>query len=587
MKTPGIPLLLSVLLPVLSLALAPGLAYADPMETGLSGAKAAPMQDETLPGLGSESTGKGSQEGAALEGEAGVQAKPSTAIEDIGPRGLLELARSLAAQGETSEAVNTYRLLIQRFPLSKKRNTAYYELGVILYRKGRVVEARTALERVVSSWWVDGGLREKARTLLMEIESMLRRGTEEPEGPAIGLIMPLKGRYRPYGEAALKGVLLAAGVFGPVRGLTIEVMVRDVGGGPAEGAGAVTELGHNSRLDGIVGPLRSATAYGSAARAEAVGMPIITLSQRPDITGAGRHVFRLSMTPSEEAALVARYAVSVLGKKTFAVLYPEGRTARTMAETFTETVTGLGATVAETRSYAEGTKDFGPIIEEIFKVETDEVQEGRRTLKEYFPSTEIEALYIPDSYRTVSLVTPYIKYYNIEELQLLGSSAWDSPRLLQLAGPRAMEGAVFVDGFFAGSSRRPSADFARTFTETYGRPPGELEAMAYDAAGLLIKAVDSDNPSREVVTERLRSMRDYDGAEGSISFDPYGGAVKKPFVLTVREGKIVEAPWPEEMQVPGPGAGQAYGDEDGRGAGSLGIDIRRQRRRYDQETDTY
>ncbi len=471
--------------------------------------------------------------------------QPQRSLKDIGPSGLIELARSLAKQGEVVEAENTYKLLLERFPESKKGNVAYYELGLLLYRNGGAVEARSYLERVASSWWVEPALREKTRVLLREIDSLLERGSKDSQLPAMGLILPLKGRYAPYGEAALKGVLLAAGVFGPAVERPVDIIVRDVGESPAEGAGAVMELAGKEKVAGIVGPLRNATAYQSAARAEASGISLITLSRKEDISGAGAYVFRNSLAPSEQASAVAEYAVNVLGNIKFAVLYPENLSGRIMAKAFMNTVTVLGGEVTAVSSYRQGTKDFGKILKELFKIETDEVREGRRTIKEYFPSAEVEALYIPDSYRTVSLITPYIKYYNIDDLQLLGSSGWNSKRLVELAG-NAVAGAVFVDGFFPESKRDSSSIFALHFKETYGRYPGELEAEAYDAASLLIKAIDSDNPGRKAVRDRLLEMSGYEGAGGPMHFDRYGGSVKKPFILTVKGRSIVEAEPPAQ-----------------------------------------
>jgi len=494
---------------------------------------------DPLPAMGVETEDIQTQETPPVRPEA-----REGSIQDIGPTGLIELARSLAAQGEVEEAGNTYRLLLERFSNSEKVNLAAYELGVLLYKNHGAVEAHSYLERVLSSWSADSGLREKSRLLLKEIDSIFSRGGQESRLPAIGLILPLTGRYAPYGEAALKGALLAAGVFGPAAPRPVNIIVKDVGEAASDGAGAVTELAGKEKVAGIVGPLRNATAYASAARAEASGVPLITLSQKEDVSGAGSYVFRNSLSPAEQAKAVAEYAITALGKIKFAVLYPDNISAGIMAKAFTDTVLGFGGEVAAVTSYKPGTKDFGKILEELFKIETDEVREGRRTIKEYFPSAGIEALYIPDSYRTVSLITPYIKYYNIEDLQLLGSSGWNSKRLVKQAG-RAVEGAVFVDGFFAGSKRETSLLFARHFKETFGAYPGELEAEVYDAVSLLVKAIDSDNPDRKAVRDGLLEMSGYEGAGGPMSFDRYGGSVKKPFILTVKGRMIVEAPKPE------------------------------------------
>ena len=141
------------------------------------------------------------------------------------------------------------------------------------------------------------------------------------------------------------------------------------------------------------------------------------------------------------------------------------------------------------------------------------------------------------------MIVPYLRYYNIKGVQLLGTNGWHSQRLVELAG-ESVEGAVFVDGFFPDSTRPGASQFAKRFTEAYGKPPGVIEAQAYDAAAILISAIrQSGGPSaeRQSVKKRLRSIGDYTGAAGTLRFDASGEAVKRLFYLTVKDGRITEA----------------------------------------------
>jgi len=163
---------------------------------------------------------------------------------------------------------------------------------------------------------------------------------------------------------------------------------------------------------------------------------------------------------------------------------------------------------------------------------------------------EIDALFIPDYYETVGLIAPYMEYYNIKDVLLLGSNGWNSDKLIELGG-KNVEGAVFVDGFFPGSKRPGTMDFVRRFTDVYGRTPGVLEAQAYDAAMMLIYAMkgDGSHVDRGALKNRLERLRGFSGAGGAITFDRRGEAIKKLFVLTVRNGRIIEVP-EEEMVAP-------------------------------------
>jgi ABC-type branched-subunit amino acid transport system substrate-binding protein len=140
----------------------------------------------------------------------------------------------------------------------------------------------------------------------------------------------------------------------------------------------------------------------------------------------------------------------------------------------------------------------------------------------------------------VRLIIPFLDYFNVEGVRLLGSNAWNTPKLTELAG-EYVEGAVFVDSFFARSTRSGTARFTKRFTDAYGYEPGAIEAQAYDAATTILEAIGRGPASREVLKERLRESKGLKGpASGTIGFDEDGEARRKLFLLTVEGGRIVE-----------------------------------------------
>jgi ABC-type branched-subunit amino acid transport system substrate-binding protein len=150
----------------------------------------------------------------------------------------------------------------------------------------------------------------------------------------------------------------------------------------------------------------------------------------------------------------------------------------------------------------------------------------------------VDALFIPDYYDVVSVITPFLAYYDIKDIILLGSNGWNSPKLSELGG-KYVEGAIIVDGFFSGSSRKETKEFVKRFKEVYGYEPGILEAQAYDAAIMLFSSLGEDPIDRDILRGRLMTMS-IEGASGKISFDSDGEARKELFLLTVKNGEIVE-----------------------------------------------
>jgi len=356
---------------------------------------------------------------------------------------------------------------------------------------------------------------------------------------AIGVILPLRGEYAAFGEEALKGVLLATGIFGKDETPPVEVLVKDSGEDPSVTAKAVEDIASDERVIGIVGPLLSGTALEAARKAQRLRIPIITLSQREDLTKLGDYVFRNSLTPSIQARGIARYAVDVLGFKRFAILYPENPYGIELANYFKEEVKkGGAAEVVAEGSYKEGQTDFGEEIRWLFRVKETEKREGRRLIKSFEPTLVVDALYIPDYYDIVTLIVSHLAYYNVKRVGLLGSNGWNSPGLVDEGG-RFVEGAVFVDGFFPDSPRPEVGFFVNGFRSTFGVEPGILGAQAYDATRILIQLLKEGREDRGRIREGLAGLKGFKGATGTIAFEG-GEAVKGLFILTVRGGRIVE-----------------------------------------------
>lgn len=451
---------------------------------------------------------------------------------------LLRLARVYAEKKDYDRAVKAYQTLSENFPESRFRADSLFEAGSIEYRTGRLREAKAALEAVGSDRYSTVTLKVKSALLLKEVDSASFGLAPRGEVPAIGVILPLKGPYAQFGEDALNGVLMAAGVFGAEKG-SYEVIVRNAGDEAGSVEAAINELADNPRVVALVGPLLSSTAYEAAKQAHNRRIPIVTLSQREGIAD-GEYVFRNFLTSASQASAMAEYSCKTLGKTRTAILYPQNNYGSELARLFEKEVQARGCAVVKTASYPPGTTDFTDPMKRLFGIQVKERMEGRRKIKEYTSASTIDSLFIPDSYDSVGLIAPYLGFYNIKGVQLLGSNAWNSRKLIELGG-KNVEGAAFVDGFFSGSRRPETSAFTGRFRDTFGKDPGFIEAQAYDAASAVIAADKFGGFDREAVRTALKRLKDFSGSTGPLSFSDRGEAVKKLFILTVRDGRITEA----------------------------------------------
>ncbi|MEE9542920.1 MAG: penicillin-binding protein activator, partial [Thermodesulfobacteriota bacterium] len=444
--------------------------------------------EERLLSILKEIEHSGSGESAIKDLEVFIYANPRAAIVD---EALFSLAEIYMERKDFENASKVYENLLFKYPDSRFMIDALYGLGYCQYRFGKLSEATTTLESVVSIRGSSIALKAKAEILLAQIYSVATtfEGLEgdSGQGYAIGAILPLKGDYAEFGTRALRGILLAANAFGGT-GDPVEVYVRDLGENKSSAKMVVYELSRLERVKGLVGLLLRSAASEVAKRAQQRRVPIVALSQREGLPRSGSYVFRSFMTLSKQAETLADYAFNDMGYRRFAILSPRNTYGRKLAAAFKEEVVLLGGEVVGENTYVVGKSDFALELKELFELETFERLEGRRLIRESTSGIEADALFIPDNYDAVGQIAPYLAFYGIEDVALLGSNGWNSPFLTEIAEGH-VEGAVFVDGFFAESEREATRDFVKAFERVYGYEPGLLEAESYDAAMLLFQTM--------------------------------------------------------------------------------------------------
>jgi branched-chain amino acid transport system substrate-binding protein len=355
----------------------------------------------------------------------------------------------------------------------------------------------------------------------------------------VGCLLPLSGRNAAYGNRALDAVLLAAGVFKASKETQIRILIEDSQSDPTVAGAAVGRLA-DAGVTCILGPLGSQEALEAAKEAQRLKVPILALTQREGITGIGDYVFRNFLTADMQIRAVVRYTRIELGLRRFAVLYPDDLYGNEMARLFREEVRREGGEVLKEKSYKTDQTDFGEEMLALGGVAPG--SSGTEVTMESVPrpSPDFEALFIPDSHNRIVMIAPQLAYYDLTKIRLLGTSGWNSPELLK-ADPKQLQGAVFVDGFFAESFRPEVNDFIENFYTAYEREPDTMEALVYDAADITVKVVNENKGgTRDAFRKGLLQLNRYPGVTGRTSFPPTRDAQKDLFILMVNDGKITQ-----------------------------------------------
>ncbi|MFZ5468098.1 MAG: penicillin-binding protein activator [Myxococcota bacterium] len=421
----------------------------------------------------------------------------------------------------------------------------------------------------------------QARELL---ERASRRSEVRPK--VVGVVLPMSGRYKPLGEAVMRGISLG------FRGSDLEVVVKDSQGDVNLAGKLVEELTFDHGAIALIGPLLTDDARRAALVAEELQVPILTLSRAKDITDIGPYVFRNMLTNAQQAKALADYAVGTLGYKSFAVLYPNIPFGVELANGFWDEVVARGGEVRGAESYDHDQTTYTTEVKKLvgryylddradYMEKQREIMAGagdafrkRKAIEklrgQLEPEVDFEALLIPDAWDRVGLVAPALAVEDIitnacdprdlekikkttgktrlKTVTLLGTNTWTSPKgrsgLPELVerGGKFVTCSVYVDGFFADSARPATKKFVSLFSEAYKDvTPTLLDAIGYDAARMIRQVAETAAPrTRNDLRERLAALKDFEGATGTTSFDDRREAVKPLFFISVDSKGVKE-----------------------------------------------
>jgi ABC-type branched-subunit amino acid transport system substrate-binding protein len=370
----------------------------------------------------------------------------------------------------------------------------------------------------------------------------------------IGVILPLSSPRRrewvsEVGQNALQGIQVAFARegFDPLK-----IEVRDSKADLSTTAAVVEELATVQRVIVLVGPLFNETTGVAAQKALQFRVPLITPgapSLEPSADNA--YVLRTALTNRLEARRLAEYAIGNLGLRRFAILYPDDLAGRELAETFQARIADLGGDLLIRHAYPTNQVDFTAAMRQLGGQTDEELKgasagaegstaPGRATdMRAATDKLAYEALYLPRSFERLQFLIPAMRLYNIAGMTLLGESGWNHPELVKRAGG-FVEGAVFMDGFFAGSADPQVREFVQNYRGMFNTMPDLMAAQSHDAMLMLLRILKQRPQTREEAREKIRNLKDFRGATGWMSVLPNGEVDRRLFALTVRRGQIVQ-----------------------------------------------
>ncbi len=322
-----------------------------------------------------------------------------------------------------------------------------------------------------------------------------------------------------YGVMNKRGIDLAVAEInarGGVRGRPLRVIDHDDQGDGSRAAEIAGEFLADRNVVAVVGHVTSG-AMMAAARVYDKGLPAIaTSASSPDLSGISPWVFRVIPSDSANGMAIARY-VDALGMKRVAILYENTPYGRGLTETFERNF--AGELVGAEPIPAEEGANFEPYVSYLRERAPDAV---------FVAGTVGSGLALLREARRQHLTSHFI-----------GSDGWTGV----VTDTAAAEGAYVATPFSARDTRPEAQRFVRAFRTKYGVDPDGNAALAYDATGLVARAIEAVGPSRSRVREWLSTIDQrgaYPGVTGAVHFAGTGDVVGHALIMSrVHDGALL------------------------------------------------
>ena len=337
----------------------------------------------------------------------------------------------------------------------------------------------------------------------------------------LGLITPLTGDVKTFGESVQKGFELALAEANNKAGdLTIEKVIVDDRNDATEATNVAGKLVEQDKVSVVIGSVTSKCTVPASAIAQSKGVVMIS----PTATATKvtmdpirkDDIFRACFIDPFQGTVGAKFAAKELKAKTAAIMYDQGNDYTVgLSKSFEQEFTKGGGKIVANESYSKDDVDFSAVLTNISKQKPD-------------------ILYLPDYYQKVSLIGKQARDKGITAV-FLGGDGWDSDKL----DMATMGGGYFTAHYSADDPRPEVVNWISKYKEKYGAVPDSFATLAYDATKLALKAITDANSSDPAkIKAALQSVKDFPVVSGKITFDAEGNPIKPAVILQVqKDGK--------------------------------------------------
>ncbi|MDD5148725.1 MAG: penicillin-binding protein activator [Candidatus ainarchaeum sp.] len=338
----------------------------------------------------------------------------------------------------------------------------------------------------------------------------------------VGILTPLSGARAEAGEYSKRGLDFAVQEINSdnSKKYSVELAFEDTQYDPKLAVTAFQKFRDIDGLKFVIGPYGSSEVLAIAPLAEQGRIILLTSSsQSTDVTNAGDYIFRSQISVGQEAPFWADFIYRKIGSKPLHLLLINTDYGESYQKNFVPAFEKLGGKIGVVEKFGSGDTDF-------------------RTALSKIKDSETGGILMVTMPKSAGLILKQAKEMGIET-SFFASSVFEGQELFDAAGG-AEEGIVYPYPYDVESADTAMKTYKEKYYAKYNEIPEMISANAHDALMLLDYCFEKTGNDVEKIKACLYSIKDFEGASGTITFDKNGDVTKPLIVKIVKNGKFVK-----------------------------------------------
>ncbi|MEK4537589.1 ABC transporter substrate-binding protein [Peribacillus sp. FSL K6-1552] len=345
----------------------------------------------------------------------------------------------------------------------------------------------------------------------------------------IGVNLELSGGVASYGQSIAEGLELATAEINKegIDGKKIKLIKVDNKSEASEATSGAIKLTSQDQVTAIVGAATSTNTIAQVQIAQDNKVPVISPSgTSPEITykddKLNDYIFRTSFIDPFQGTVAANFATSEVKAKSAAIYIDSASDySKGLAAAFKEQFIANGGKIVAEEAYIAKDTDF------------------RSTLTR-LKSAKPDFIFLPGYYEEAGLIVKQARETGLE-VPFMGGDGWDSPKLIEIAGAKALNNTFITNHYSSGDPDKKIQNFVSAFKAKYkDKSPDAFNALGYDTGYYLADAIKrAGSTDSEKIKDALEKTKDLELVTGTFTLDEKHNPIKSATILEFKDGKQV------------------------------------------------